>query len=213
MALQATPRVEIQRTALSTSSTKTTQLTANHTPTPNAFPIVPSRELISPSQVAITNLAFRNPTREQRAKLEYMMSGMIPDYQTGGYAINPQIEQRIQAMPFPDDFHLSGRVKNSSKHVLSNLGLRVKILDCPPGVAASTRECETVGETRATKALSIPPDQSRDFDVKLSLADEIVARGVLGFDYSIDYLEGLPTWIFSDDAEIIDPKEQKTSSQ
>ena len=55
---------------------------------------------------------------------------------------------------------ITGRVRNrNAQHTLTGLGLRLTIRECNPA-----GQCDVVGETTETMALSVPPGQARDIN-------------------------------------------------
>ena len=82
-------------------------------------------------------------------------------------------------------YHFSGRITNNSqKFTLAQVELAVTVRDCVPN--STPRSCVTIGDTRETLYINVPPGQARDFDESLYFPGKKLApNGELEWQYKI----------------------------
>jgi hypothetical protein len=81
------------------------------------------------------------------------------------------------------DYRLTGRVKNTSQHMVTAIAVKLSISDCD-----SSGHCDVVGDKEEECHLRIPPGQARDIDETLFMENGTVIRNTMRWDYSIPFV-------------------------
>ena len=107
--------------------------------------------------------------------------------------------QKKMKLPYPDDFKITGRIKNNSPHFLRETGLKLHIHDCFKNRPANQEACDVVAEELLRVSTEVPPDQARNFSLPVKFKAPIVIVGEMLVEYKVTGTEALPGWMFSDD--------------
>ena len=81
------------------------------------------------------------------------------------------------------DYRLTGRVKNTSKHSITAIDVKLTLSDCD-----SSGHCDVVGDKEEECYLRIPPGQARDLDETLFLDHGTTVRNTMQWDYTVPYV-------------------------
>jgi len=84
---------------------------------------------------------------------------------------------------FGSSYDLSGRVKNNSEsYRLDGIEFKVTMRDCEGKDKSS---CVIIGKATAYVALTVPPQEARDFTGSLYFGSDQKAKGLLAWDHEI----------------------------
>ena len=88
---------------------------------------------------------------------------------------------------FNENYKLTGRIfNNSDKYGVRGIQIKITVSDCK---IDKSDECVIITEADEYIYADIPPKQARDFRKNILLYSDIVIKGKLDWDYSIEYIE------------------------
>ena len=78
-------------------------------------------------------------------------------------------------------YHLTGRIRNKSKHALSSIRFRVILRDC----TGTPPSCDTVGDTSVRTLATVPSGQVRDISDSAYFSPAPIIRGRMEWSYTV----------------------------
>ena len=95
-------------------------------------------------------------------------------------------ELRFTSVKFTNE--ISGRVTNTSAHVLEEFDLRLTFRDCPQ--EGKDEACTSLGAGTAGIHMEVPPGETRSFAGGVWTSEELHAKGRLDWSWQIGTIKG-----------------------